>query len=125
MTGVCKCLDPLIWLNHLCRSPTKLQGPLLDNSGLFEDLIFRLRESTKTERSSPPKLRSKSLYRHILQIRSRNVATVAWDFSFARNSDAADLHSGPISPRYYWDPIESETMCANWKAQQDGSKDRR
>ena len=120
MTGVYKCPDPLTWLIYLRRSPAKLQGPLLDNPGLFGDLIFSLREyleyqngtliSPKAEIEElispyfPPKSFPKStlLYYYM---------TVARDFSAYRNSDAAGLSPGPLSPRYYWDPIESESMC--------------
>ena len=44
MREVCKCPDHLTWLIHLCRSPAKLQGPLLENPGLFGALISSLRE---------------------------------------------------------------------------------
>ena len=119
MTEVCRCPDHLTWLIHLCHSPARLQGPLLENPGLFGDLIFSLREYLEYQNGKLISLKAeieelvspyfpKSFPKSTLLYYSM---TVARDFSAYRNSDAAGLSPGPLSPRYYWDPIESESMC--------------
>ena len=116
MTGSCECPDRLTWLIHLCRCPTKLHGPVLENPKLFKDLIFSLNLSCTNGRLIPSKAEIEDLVSpYFPKIFPESTLvyhymTVARDFvkSTIPISDTARLPTATLTPRYYWGRIESE-----------------
>ena len=119
MTGRFGCPNQLTWLIHLCRSPARFHEPLSENPKVFRDLIFSVHsylvykygkmialQMDIEELVSPyfPKTYPESMLVHYYM-------TVAHDFvkSAIQCSDAAGLDTAPLTPRYFWGRIESET----------------
>lgn len=119
MTGHFECPDQLVWLIHLCRYPVELNGPLYEKSQVFRNLIFSVHgylvhrygrmitlKVDIEELVSPyfPKAFPESTLVYYYM-------TVAQDYvkSAIQISDAAGLNTAPLTPRYFWGRIESET----------------
>ena len=119
-TGYFECPNLLTWLIHLCRCPVEFHGPLFANPRVFRDLIFNVHsylvykygrmttlcDVDVEELVSPyfPKPFPESMLVHYYMTEAHGFVKSAIE-----SSDAAGLDTAPLSPRYYWGRIESET----------------
>lgn len=118
-TGDFECPNQLTWFIHLCRSPVKFHKPLFENPKVFRDLIFSVHSylvckygrmmTLKVdieELVSPyfPKTFPESMLVHYYMTEAQGFVRSAIQIS-----EAAGLDTAPLSPRYYWGRIESET----------------
>ena len=118
-TGHIECPDQLTWFIHLCRCPIKFHGPLFENPKVFRDLIFNVHgylvyqyspmmaiKVDIEELASPYFLKAfpESTLVHYYMTVARNFVNSA-----IQTSDATAIDKSPLSPKYYWGRIESET----------------